>query len=207
MEYTFLLVLFAVAGYWGCSADRVEYPEELQQLHQNLLDDILISLPDWSDVRETLETMDGEGRWPDIDYGCRSGGAWRTMNHLSRLRNLAKAYRTRESGFYRDDRTLDRMHLAYNYWIMNDPRNPNWWYNEIGVPRAFGPIMILLEAELSETQLLKGIRILERSTLKMTGQNKVWLAGNVLQRSLLLRDVETVRKASEAIRDELVVST
>ncbi len=39
----------------------------------------------------------------------------------------------------------------------------------------------------------------------MTGQNKVWLAGNVLIRGLLLNDAELIKEARENICSEIVL--
>jgi chondroitin AC lyase len=95
--------------------------------------------------------------------------------------------------------------MALNYWLDNDFQCPNWWYPEIGVPMALAPTLILMEGELSKEQLDRGIKILDRAKIGMTGQNKVWLSGNVLLKSLLLRDEATIRKAASSIQEELKV--
>jgi chondroitin AC lyase len=93
-----------------------------------------------------------------------------------------------------------------NYWLENDFQCPNWWYPEIGVPLALAPTLILMEDELSKEQMAKGIKILDRAKIGMTGQNKVWLSGNVLLKALLLRDVDMIRDAAHSIQKELKVS-
>jgi hypothetical protein len=97
--------------------------------------------------------------------------------------------------------------LGLNYWLDNDFQCPNWWYPEIGVPQVLAPVMILIEVELAPDQFEKGIKILNRSAIGMTGQNKVWQSGNVLLRNLLLKNEDTIRLAATSIQEELVVST
>lgn len=46
---------------------------------------------------------------------------------------------------------------------------------------------------------------MEQSQFGMTGQNKVWLAGNVLIRGLLLNDAELIKEARENICSEIVL--
>jgi len=51
----------------------------------------------------------------------------------------------------------------------------------------------------------EAIRVMEQSQFGMTGQNKVWLAGNVLIRGLLLNDAELIKEARENICSEIVL--
>ncbi len=183
------------------------YPEELKQLHQNVLTNILDEPADLQNVKELLDEMQDDGTWGDIDYTSKERGGWTPRNHLSNLLEISKAYQTSGTEFYQQKNISEKMHLALNFWLENDLICPNWWYPEIGVPMVLAPVMILMEAELSPEQIEKGVKILNRSKIGMTGQNKVWQSGNVLLRNLLLKNVDTIRIASESIQEELVVST
>ncbi|MBK6284735.1 MAG: polysaccharide lyase 8 family protein [Draconibacterium sp.] len=183
------------------------YPEELQLLHQNVLTNILDEPADLQYVKELLDEMQDDGTWGDIDYTSKERGGWTPRNHLSNLLEISKAYQTSGTEFYQQKNISKKMHLALNFWLENDLICPNWWYPEIGVPMVLAPVMILMEAELSPEQIEKGVKILNRSKIGMTGQNKVWQSGNVLLRNLLLKNVDTIRIASESIKEELVVST
>lgn len=182
------------------------YPEELQQLHRNVLINILDEPADLDEVEKLLSELNESGAWPYIDYSSKERGAWQPREHLTNVLSIAKAYQTKDTKFYQKEDVSGKIHRALNYWLENDFQCPNWWYPEIGVPMVLAPAMILMEAELSEKQMQRGIKILDRSEIGMTGQNKVWQSGNVLLKSLLLRDVETIRKAAESIKEELKVS-
>lgn len=48
------------------------------------------------------------------------------------------------------------------------------------------------------------ITVMENAKFGMTGQNKVWLAGNVMMRALLQNDYELVKMARDTIASEIV---
>ena len=201
------LILFLILGISSsCSQQKVIYPEELQQLHQNVLTYILESPADPDEVEKLLTDLDEKGSWNNIDYTSKQRGAWEPRQHLTNLLSIAKAYQTKGTRFYHKNKVSEEIHLALNYWLENDFQCPNWWYPVIGVPMVLNPIMILMEAELSEEQIQLGLKILNRCEIGKTGQNKVWQSGNVLLASLLIQDIEMVQKASKSIQEELVVS-
>jgi len=190
----------------GCFNQKAEYPEELQQLHQNVWDNILEGDLDEEHIDLLLKTMTEDGQWPGIDYNSKTRGAWSPRTHLVNQLDIARAYQTKGSTYYHKDKVSEKVHLALNHWIENDFRSPNWWHPDIGTPKLIAPVLVLMEAELSQEQMDLGYRIMERSKMGKTGQNKVWLAGNVLLTSLLKRDVDTIKLASASIQEELVVS-
>lgn len=183
-----------------------KYPEDLKQLHNNVLNNILDSAGDLEEAQILLDEMEDDGAWAEIDYLSKERGAWSPRNHLLNLLVITRAYQTKESAIYQDIGVSEKIRLSLNYWLDNDFQCPNWWYPVIGVPMVLNPIMILMEAELSEEQLKKSLVILNRCEIGKTGQNKVWQSGNVLLTSLLTRNVEMVERASASIKEELVVS-
>lgn len=189
------------------SQKPVEYPEELSQLHNNVWANIMDEPIDEDEVGKLMRTIFDGGIWPDIDYSSKERGAWQPRTHISRLLEMAKAYRTNGTEFFQKKAVSEKIHSGLDFWFANDFICPNWWYPEIGVPMVLAPVMILMEDELSAEQLQKGINILARAEMGMTGQNKVWLSGNVLLKSLLLKDTGTIGEAAESIQEELVVST
>lgn len=210
-EYTMkilrpLLPILILSLSISLCAQSVAYPDQLLQLHKNVWSHIMETPPDAGEVANLLASMQADGTWADIDYSSLERGGWQPRDHINRLLTIAKAYRLEGSPQYEQKSTSRQMHLALDYWLQHDLQCPNWWYPEIGVPMVLAPAMLLMENELSVTQMQQGVKILERSRIGKTGQNKVWLAGNVLLRSLLTKDVELIDKASAAIREELVVS-
>ena len=86
------------------------------------------------------------------------------------------------------------------------PECPNWWHNEIGVPKKMAGVLLMMREELSEEEMAGGLKVLERSQFGRTGQNKVWLAGNNLMKGLLTDDEALVRRACREIQETIYMA-
>lgn len=205
------LLLFFILGCTGPQPKILEqsqkYPEELQQLHRNIINYYFEEIADSDDLQEIYSTLSDEGTWPDIDYPSKTRGAWSPRIHLSRLLDLVIVYQKPGTDFYQKSEVSKRLHLALNYWLDNDFTSPNWWHPVIGTPMLLNPILILMEPELTKIQIQKAMPILNRCKIGRTGQNKVWQSGNVLLTSMLSRNSEMIKKAAASIQEELVMST
>ncbi|VAW25173.1 Chondroitinase AC precursor [hydrothermal vent metagenome] len=207
MKPYLLFVFFFLISFFiiGCSPQKVTYPDNLKQLHKNVIAYFLDKPAKEDVVDKLLVDLNEDGSWPDIDYTSKDRGAWKPRRHLTNLLEVVKAYQTRGTKFYHKKRVSKKIHLALNYWLTNDFQSPNWWFNEIGVPEVLASVLFLMEDELSPDQKELGVKILDRSKIGRASQNKVWLSGNVLLKALLIRDEETIKKASESIKEELAV--
>lgn len=215
MNLKSLLLLLSVFIILACNSIQTpelykttkNYPDELQQLHQNLVNDLLEENIDTREITGFYQDLKDDGTWADIDYPSQTRGSWSPRNHLVRLLEIATLYQKPGSGLYQKKEVSVKIHAALNHWLVNDFQSPNWWHPVIGTPMLLNPVLILMEPELSEEQWLKAMPILNRCEIGQTGQNKVWQSGNVLMSSLLTRNPEMVKKAAESIQEELVVGT
>jgi chondroitin AC lyase len=202
-----------ISGIWliillsinSCShfQNNISYNTKFNNLQGNVEEYLLGQPLDIERVERLLDNLNDQGFWPYIDYRSEERGRWQSAQHVSNLLLLAKAYRNRKSPYYKTRILRNKFNDAYDFWVNNDFQSPNWWYDKIGIPMVFAPAMILMQDHLSYDQMAMGIKILDRSYLGMWGQNKVWLAGNVLYKSILLEDMETVSKAVQQIKDTL----
>lgn len=147
-----------------------------------------------------------EGLWKDIDYTDMHRGGWVMSLHITRIYALAKSYKCPESPFYMSKNLSRLLHKAAGWWFTNKPVNPNWWHNDIGVPKKLAAAMILLHDELSQEEIKGALYVLERSKFGRTGQNKSWLAGNQLMKALLIDDPALAREAVRQIEEEIYVT-
>ncbi len=205
MNRILLIFLSLVVSAGVFARPDTGYPADLEQLHENVLTELLSGNPVSDTLQALVDRMDERGAWDNIPYQSKQRGSWEPALHLSYVQTMAKAWRKPGSDFYNNPKLLAKIHLALNYWLDNDFQCPNWWYPEIGVPMQLAPILIIMEDQLSPEQMAKGIKILDRSKIGMTGQNKVWQSGNVLLKSLLQRNAEMIRKAARAIQEEMTV--
>ena len=186
---------------------KVNYPDSLKQLNINFITFFKneTKIED-KELLKLLSDMDKNGSWKDIDYTTKQRGHWPVVEHLNNLKAIAVAYKTKGTRFYQKKSVSKKIHLSLNYWLKNDFQSDNWWYPQIGTLKILAPILILMEDELSETELQLAMPILERAKIGMTGQNKVWLSANVLMRSLLTKDIKSVDAATKSIREKLRTS-
>lgn len=160
---------------------------------------------DMEKVESYLLQLRDDGSWSDIDYADTRRSGWDPKRHADRVLEMAKIYRTPGSKMYGSAALKENIHRALGYWFMTKPKCLNWWQNEIGVPKTLGPACILIEDELSESERQGIIEVVSAARFKMTGQNKVWLAGNVLLRGLLQGDAQLVKQARDTIMSEITV--
>lgn len=157
-------------------------------------------------VRLLVTSQQPDGTWKDVDYSHQSRSAWKTMEHLKRLGVLARAWGLEESKLHGDSSVREAALRALDWWLEHRPRNPNWWWNCIGVPLQLAPSLLVLRPTLSQEQHKQGCSILAQAKLGMTGQNRVWVAGITLRRAVLERDETLLTRSIRAITDEVRVS-
>lgn len=204
---SFLLILFLPVEL--LSADSTFHKPvdpRLAVLKQQVMKDILSASVNDEETIKLTETMKPDGSWGDIDYSDKTRGGWPVADHLTRLNNMAVIYTRQGSKRTSNNELKEKIISGLNFWLRNDFICPNWWYPQIGVPKVLGPTMLLMEDKLTPIQMEAGIKILNRAKIGMTGQNKVWLSGNVVYRSLLTGDVELIKAAVSSIQEEVIVS-
>ncbi|MDH5602655.1 MAG: polysaccharide lyase 8 family protein [Cyclobacteriaceae bacterium] len=154
-------------------------------------------------ANEYMVSITSEGYWPDIDYKDKSRSGWSPQQHTARVFFLTRIYFDHGSNFYKDRRLNEILHVALQYWFENKPVSDNWWHNEIGTPRNLGPVFVLLKEDLSEKEKAAALEVMSQSTFGMTGQNKVWLAGNVFIKALLEENEALAMRARDSIVSEI----
>lgn len=151
-----------------------------------------------------LSSQTAEGTWPDINYQDRKRSGWEPKTHAERILELVKLYRSPQTDYHNSPQVEAAIHKALRYWFEAKLVCPNWWYNQIGIPKTLGTAFILFEDRLTEEEKQQAVEVMKNSRFGMTGQNKVWLAGNVLMRALLQHDEQLVAMARDTIASEIV---
>jgi chondroitin AC lyase len=162
--------------------------------------------PDDDLIHQYISTIQQDGSWPDINYRDQSRSGWEPAKHAQRIFFLTKVYRNAHSKFYKNKNVGAVIHRALKYWFDAGLVCPNWWHNEIGVPKTLGPAFIILKDELSPSEMKDAVAVMNHSQFKMTGQNKVWLAGNIFFRAILQDDLALARRARDTIASEIKIT-
>ncbi len=173
---------------------------------QCLMEVVAYALPSDGEVEGILSAMTNNESWSDIDYLSPARSAWVGREHVKRILKIARCYSSKQSKFYKDAKVLESLTKSIEYWCDGGFLCTNWWYNAIGVPKEFAPVLLLLEGDISDELMSRSIKILEPAEREMTGQNKVWLNGVTFIKGLLLGDTSILERTSEAIKSELRIS-
>lgn len=167
-------------------------------------------------VRGWMKSLSADGTWPDVNYADATLSAWRTFEHMTRLKKMALAYTAPEGALRGDPALSAAIHSALGHWLKKDYTNPNWWHKEIGVPATLSAILLLIDSELTPQERSSGLRIISRAVIDspphggrgvLTGQNRIWVAANGLTHGLLASDFALVKQAADVIFQEISVAT
>jgi chondroitin AC lyase len=161
---------------------------------------------DDNQIKHLILTQQKNGSWNDIEYNDNSLSNWAPAKHANNIILLAKGFCFRNSTYYQNQLILDAVHKALKYWFEGNFVCANWWYNQIGVPRILGGAFLLLEPYLTKDELTKAITYMSNAKISMTGQNKIWLAGNVLVNAILRNDTIQFSEAANSIKSEISIS-
>ena len=211
MRITYRTIGLLVVAAIGASSAADEPGQSLELLRERFVADQLDRNVSPNRVRELMDTIEEDGTWPGIDYEDVSRTGFEHRSHLDNMLHLARAFRQEGSGFQGDAELRDVVLSALDFWLENDFICDNWWHNEIGTPGHMVNILLLLEDELSEDQLAKGVEIASRANFEGVGARPggdfVKIAELKAQRGVIERDAEVVERATQAIRDELRITT
>lgn len=196
-----LIFFFSVGLFFSSS---VSGQTEVEKLRQNVVNYLLKDDPQGE--KTSAPAMNPEGYWSDVMYKDQIRGSWKAAVHLSRTLEMAVAYNTPGNPKYHNPGLLADIRKAIRFWVKNDFQNPNWWYTEINTPKQLSSIVLLMQKHLSKAEIDSSLVLMKRSRIGRTGQNKVWLAGNVLFYSIITNDTMFIRKASDAIQEEVQVT-
>lgn len=160
---------------------------------------------DATDAPTWIATLAADGRWPDIDYENRAGGAWLTLGHLRRVRILSREISNPKSTLHRDATAERALLRALDHWTAQRYQNPNWWQNQIGVPQVMRDIIVLLgdrlkgESRAGAFAVLKQLKLMDAGI----GANTVWSAELALMAAALESDQAALATASGLIAGEI----
>jgi chondroitin AC lyase len=153
--------------------------DEISTIKQNLCEMLLDTRPSGksSDTavhapEARLAEMRPDGSWPDQDYADRDRLHWKAGEHLPRLLAITRAYYSPAGRLSKKSDVLNRIDTSLRFWLTKDPKNDNWWHNEIGVPQQIGQILILLGNDTTADLRGAGIELMKRAKwTKQTGAN------------------------------------
>ncbi|MBN1293585.1 MAG: chondroitin AC lyase, partial [Candidatus Latescibacteria bacterium] len=156
-------------------------------------------------IRKYIDTLLPDGTWQDIDYADEQRSGWKTVEHLGHLKEMSFAYANPKSSLYNDENLLKSIYRGLDHWLAKRYQNSNWWWNEIGVPRAMRDIEVLLNNHLDEQRRNGVIEVIGQYRLNGTGANLMWAAELALHHGCLTENSVQVTEAVRRIVAEINV--
>ena len=154
-------------------------------------------------AKQLISELTEEGYWTNLDFTNKNVTGWLPRIHAARVLELAKVYANPNHALYKSPEVAKAIHKALAYWFKMKPVSANWWYNEIGIPKVLGAAFVLFQDQLSEQEMIGALAVMNKAKIGMTAQNRVWLAGNVIVKGLLLNDIRMIEEARDAINGEI----
>ena len=170
------------------------------QMIQELMNLYPFDLPS---IQGYLQKVNNDGSFADINYQDTKRSGWQPKQHAERLLELCKLYASPTTKYHQSKELKEVIHRVMGFWFQRKPVCKNWWYNQIGIPKTLGQAFLIIEDELSEQEREGAIAVMNHAKFGMTGQNKVWLASNVMIKGLLMNDEELVKAARDTIVSEI----
>lgn len=182
---------------------------DIETVRERVITSFLLEEPvvDAGNIASLVKNLKPDGLWEGVDYASRRKSNWPVyFNHFLPTATLTRALYAPGSPYRDDPQLKDAVARAVDAWLTHDWRNPNWWYNEIGAPLNLGPILLVMEDELTLEQKQKGIAILKRANPRRgTGANRSWLAQIAIYRGLLEKSSETIREGVRNIEASITM--
>lgn len=187
--------------------DGICAPSDLELLRQKVLAEMMnVSVND-TQIERLISTISDEGTWPGINYEDVSNEGFEHRIHLGNMVDLARAYKTKKSKFFKSKKVKSTIVSALAYWLKNDFICENWWHNQIGTPGAMVNLMLLVGDELPKEMVDKTELILDRATINSPGArpggDRIKIAGIQAKNMLFLGDGETFEKVVRVIEGEI----
>lgn len=199
MKKRVLTILFAVMAICGFGAS----PDDVRTCVKNGYLCVVAS----PEAVTWAATIDGEGRWPDVDYQDQSTSLWQLEKHLDRLVEMAASL---GGDPQKNPAVYDAVIRGLRQWFDGGYTNPNWWYAKIGVPRRMLSLAYLLDGMLPpvlEARIDDALRVIDSDDFPARpGGDRIQVLSNHAKVLLWRRDYSGVGAIFKKIEDEARVA-
>lgn len=160
-------------------------------------------------IGKWLTAQNADGSWPDVDYSDTSSAKWAPINHLNRLAYMASDFTDSTSSLYHSAAIADAVTRGLQFWLSRHPVSTNVWQNDIGVPLALGPALVLMRNQLAPTLLASALELIPlqpHDASWATGENLVWYSGGTIHRAVLACDAALLALSVAQIESTLEIT-
>jgi len=186
-------------------------PSGFDTIKKRVIEAIMNHDVDDNRVAYLVNTLSKDGTWPDINYQDVSREGFENRRHHENLVQMALAYKTKTSKFYKDKKVKSAIELALKHWVEKDYFCENWHPNQIGTPTNLVYLMLLMGDELPKELVDKTQPIIGRANLNASGArpsgDRIKIAGILAKNLLFLNDKKQFDEVIKVIEGEIKFST
>lgn len=165
--------------------------------------------------------LQGEGKLSDVQASksiasVQQDGSWADINYinpdydpLQRIKTIAMVFSGSNHRLYGDPGAYRVVVKSLEHWVQLNPKNRNWWYNDIFYPKTIGEILILmryaktpLPADLEKSLLARMVRKLKTGD----GANTSDEALHYLYRACLTQRKTTLDSAAKYLFEPVSIT-
>ena len=162
------------------------------------------------DVEKLMKRLRADGSFEGVDYSSTNRSAWKTAAHLYFLELFCRAWGDPDSPYCRRETLAEAIRKSAGWWAEHRPMSSNFWWNDMEVPRlAIRAMLAAPELFPENSELRTGmLRVCHQAELSdhYTSTNRVTVARNVFQRSIIEQDFERMTEIAEIIKSEITES-
>lgn len=181
--------------------------DDLEIIRNRLIAELLDEELDKRQIEILMSTISNEGNWPDINYNDVSRTTFEQIQHVNNLTQLSRAYAKPGSEFHKNPELKQVIFASLDYWIENDFIADNWHTNEIANPRDWTHILLMMDSELTDSQIEQLLEMAGRANLNAWGARPggdlIRIAGIQAKVALFERDEDLLFESAEVMAGQI----
>lgn len=184
---------------------------DLEIIRVRVIQDLLAPPVDEVLVMDLVKSIKQDGSWPDIDYKDVSRTGFDHARHLENMFVLSRAYKKHNSQWFQNPQVKEAALSAMDFWLEHDFICDNWWWNEMGTPGRIINTMLVMDTDMNDDQIRRGLRIAGRANLEASGARPggdlIQIAAMLGKQALFRRDETVLQRVVSVMADEIKVTT
>lgn len=185
--------------------------QDIQVIKKRVVADLMEPPSNKNSITQLVRSIRPGGTWPGINYQDISRTGFQHKDHLENMLTLARAYKKPGSPFFGDPSVKKAFSAALDFWLANDFRCDNWWWNEMGTPNLMINTLLVMDSSLTEKQRVEGLRIARRANLETFGARPggdlMPIAGMLGKQALFTNNPDTLQRVIRVMASEIKIST
>lgn len=180
---------------------------DIELIRSRIVSEMMAPEVDDIRIKELITTLRKDGTWPGINYEDVARTGFEHTRHLGNLMQMSRAYKKKGSALKGKKELKVAIHSALDFWLAHDFICDNWWNNEIGTPDNLTTVLLIMDKDLTPTQIEKTSAITARGNLNAPGArpsgDRIKIGGIQAKNELYRRDARAFETTIKIIEGEI----